>query len=187
MSHRPRIPSTHRGVRGKRLLIVTLAVVLAGCAGFAATRPYDRVVTGAGARVTITKTVRLAEVAPNPGFARFLLDVIEPDARCQFTYAGSIDLDPKEEPQAGSRTIVMPAGRAYFRVFIENPSIIENVSFVLEKDQEYSIDYAYLGPGGYDKVKYELRYVKRQPTGEWVPVDVDFWSVCRREKGLPPE
>lgn len=170
-----------------RIAFLLVAGLLIGCAGFSATRPYERVVTGPSAKLTITKTVRLADVAPNPGGARFLLDILEPDSQCKFTYVGSVDLDPKDDPKAGSLTTVLPAGRAYFRVFIEHPSVIENVSFVLAEGREYSIEYVYLGPGGYDKLRYELNYLMKDASGQWTPVDADFWAVCRREKGLPSE
>jgi hypothetical protein len=78
------------------------------------------------------------------------------------------------------------AGRPrLLRVFIRNPSIIENVSFVLEANQDYSIDYVYLGPADGDKVKYLLNFVHKTGPGSWKPVDVDHWTICRREKGLP--
>lgn len=164
--------------------LLPILVLVGGCSGFSATRPYDSPVSGPRAKLTITKTVELAGVPPNPGGASFLLDVLEPDDKCRFEYRGSVLLDPKVDPKAGSLTMVLPAGRAYFRVFIRNPSIIENVSFLLEADHEYSIDYKYLGSGGYRKSLYEIDFVKRVGAERWVPVDVDHWSICRREKGI---
>jgi hypothetical protein len=168
-----------------RIALIPIALLLYGCGVFHATRPYDSAIVGTRAKLTIAKSVLIAGVPDNPGGARFLLDVLVPDDKCTFEYKGSILLDPEQDPKARSRTIELPAGRAYFRVFISNPSIIKNVSFLLEENQEYMILYTYLGREG-DNFKYQLSYVKTgasKPT----PVDVDHWSICKREKGLPSD
>jgi hypothetical protein len=161
---------------------ILIFLLLGGCGVFHAFKPYELPSTGPRAKVAITKNV--ADIPGSPGGAYFLLDIIEPDDKCNFDYKGSIVLDPEQDPNAGSRTIVMPAGRAYFRVFIKHPSIIKNVSFVLEENQEYSIDYKYLGHEGYDKIRYELNFVKKEGENRLRHVDVDHWSVCKREKGI---
>jgi len=132
--------------------------------------------------VTVTKFYNTAEsIHEFDDGARFLVYIFKPDDKCKFEYQGTVVLDGK----ARTQTIVMPAGRAFFRVYITGGvSISEDAFFLHEENQEYSIVYQYLGSAGNMQITYKLAYLKNEGANRWRSVDVDHWSICKREKGV---
>jgi len=151
--------------------IALFLVVLSGCSAF---EPYESVVGEPRATV---------KVQTNAGKLDLL--VFEPDEHCKLTFSGRV----KAKADEPATTFYVPPGRAYFRL---SPDLayttigLEDVSFNVEADQQYLIEFKKLGTDFKwygSKLQYEYGYLNT--SGEFpVPVTVDHFSVCEREMGL---
>ncbi|MGI9324054.1 MAG: hypothetical protein ACR2PZ_02465 [Pseudomonadales bacterium] len=146
----------------------TLCVLLAGCNTNA---PYQSVISGPYATVKMSLTDGEMGVI-----------VFEPDANCKMNFAGRARFKAYETPPVWK----MPPGRAYFRtsVWFGNTYLgLEDVSFVLEESQEYTIEFKKLGTSaGWTGQKIEYEYNYLDTSGEFpAPVVTDHFEVCGRE------
>lgn len=105
-----------------------------------------------------------------------------PDANCDMQFVGRT-IFAAHEPRPVWK---MPPGRAYFRTSVKwgNTHLsLEDVSFVLEEGQEYTIEFKRLGKSVSwwqgQTIEYEYNYLNS--TGEFPkPVTTDFFNVCER-------
>lgn len=159
-------------------ILVVLAWLLVGCGAF---KPYESVQTGPRVKVTISK---------NTNSAKLGVVIFEPDNTCDFTFMGRVDLKGEEN----TRTIYMPARRAYFRVSAKQAGYhsigLRDVSFVLEDNQEYSIEFEWKGAESSwtgTKGLFDIKYLQHKSGDPSKPVEADHFSICEREHGLPSD
>lgn len=157
-----------------RWALILIVLLLDGCGAF---KPYESVQSGPRAKVTMAKN--------NPA-AKFDIVIFEPDDSCKLQFMGRVMLEKEEL----ARTIFMPAKRAYFRVSGQQLGYhapnLQDVSFLLEENQEYSIEFEWKGStttllGGV-KGQFEIKYLQISVGSQPRPVEVDHFSVCKREK-----
>lgn len=157
-----------------RLAVMLIALLLGGCGVY---KPYESVQSGPRAKVTIMKN--------NPA-AKLDVVIFEPDDNCKFQFMGRVMLEKEEL----ARTIFMPAKRSYFRVSGQQLGYhapnLQDVSFLLEENQAYSIEFEWKGSTttllGVTKGQFEIKYLQISSGNEPRPVEVDHFSVCKREK-----
>jgi hypothetical protein len=88
------------------------------------------------------------------------------------------------------RTIYLPAKRSYFRVSGKQLGFhapgIQDASFQLQDGHQYSIEFVWKGSTttflGGTKGHSEIRYLEHSGSDQQKPVEVDHFSVCKREK-----
>jgi hypothetical protein len=165
-----------------RRTIILIIPLLGGCV---AIKPYESVDTGPRAKVTITKISSMSASIPEEKHTSAQMDVVifEPDEHCKFQYRGGVKLERGER----TRTIFVPAGRRYFRVHVTQlmgymSPPIQDVSFVLDDNQEYLIEYQGKDRKG-SEMLYEIKYLQTLGTRA-KSVEVDQFSICKREKGI---
>ena len=155
----------------RHLGMIALLLIQGGCVGAV---PYPSVTSGP-----------FAEVRFDTDGGKMSVIAFAPDANCRMQLVGRT-IFAKHEPRPVWK---MPPGRAYFRTSVEWGSThldLEDVSFVLEEGQEYTIEFNRLGESvswwqGH-RIEYEYNYLNT--TGEFpVPVQTDFFNVCEREQG----
>jgi hypothetical protein len=165
-----------------RNTMIPFVLLLSGCV---AIKPYESVDTGPRAKVTINKISSTSASIPERSDTSAEMDVVifEPDEHCKFQYRGGVKLKRGER----TRTIFVPAGRRYFRVHVTQvigymSPPIEDVSFVLHDNQEYLIEFQ-RKVGSKGEALYEIKYLHTSGTPAKL-VDVDHFSICKREKGI---
>lgn len=157
----------------KAVLMLTV-LLLSGCGIY---KPYESVQSGPRAKVTIMKN--------NPA-AKLDVVIFEPDDNCKLQFMGRVMLEKEEL----ARTIFMPAKRAYFRVSGQQLGYhapnLQDVSFLLEENQAYSIEFEWKGATtnwlGVTKGQFEMKYLQVSVGSQPKTVEVDHFSVCTREK-----
>ena len=161
-----------------RILLVILTLFLFSCGAF---KPYESVQSGPRAKVTIKK---------NSSSSKLGVVIFDPDEQCDFKFMGRADLKDEEK----SRTIYMPAKRAYFRVSAKQPGYhsigLRDVSFLLEDHQEYSIEFEWKGSKSSwagTKGLFDIKYLKHVNDNQSKPVEVDHFSICERENNISSE
>lgn len=163
-----------------RHAVFLVAVLLGGCI-----TPYQSVESGPRAKVTLTKistnSPSIPEYKNSPALSTY---VYEADGECKMHFKGRVKIEDEER----SRAVFLPAGRTYLVVGLRLPEYFtpdgENVSFVLEPPQEYTILYENKGRSStyMGDLQYKLSYLRGSgATAE--SIAVDQWSIFQQEKG----
>ena len=161
-----------------KIVLAIFSLFLLSCGAF---KPYESVQSGPRAKVTIKK---------NTSSSKFDVVIFDPDDKCDFRFMGRVMLEDGEN----TRTIYMPAKRSYFRVSAKQPGYhsigLRDVSFLLEDQQEYSIEFEWKGSKSSwagTKGLFDIKYLKHRNDNQSQAVEVDHFSICERENNISDE